>query len=65
MEASNLRRTKLLLLTVFAVLSFAATTFAQPASLASLPEADVLIYLSPQRILNRRTSKKCAAASRR
>lgn len=52
MEASNLRRTKLLLLTVFAVLSFAATTFAQPASLASLPEADVLIYLSPQRILN-------------
>jgi hypothetical protein len=49
-----LRRTKLLLLIVLAVLSFAATTFGQSlsTSLANLPEADVLIYVSPQRILN-------------
>ncbi len=49
-----MRRTKLLLLIVFGVLSFAATTFGQslPTSLANLPEADVLIYVSPQRILN-------------
>ncbi len=49
-----MRRTKLLLLTVLAVFSFAATTFAQSlsASLANLPDADVLIYVSPRRVLN-------------
>jgi hypothetical protein len=46
-----LRHTKLLLIVLFAL---APTVFAQnpQANLASLPEADVLIYLSPQRILN-------------
>ena len=44
----------LLLLAALAVLMFAANVAAQsiPASLASLPEADALIYVSPQRILN-------------
>lgn len=46
-----MRHTKLLLI-VF--LALAPAVFAQnpQAALASLPEADVLIYLSPQRILN-------------
>ncbi len=46
-----MRHTKLLLLVL---LLLAPTAFAQNprAALASLPEADVLIYLSPQRILN-------------
>lgn len=44
----------LLLLTAIAVLTLAPHVAAQtvPASLASLPEADVLIFVSPQRILN-------------
>src|SRR5215217_5443148 len=48
---SLLRHTKLLLL---ALLLLATTALAQnpQAALASLPEADVLIYASPQRILN-------------
>ena len=45
---------KLILLAAIAVLTLAPRVFAQsvPASLATLPEADALIYFSPQRILN-------------
>ena len=45
---------KLLSLTAIAVLALASQTFAQnpQAALATLPEADALIYVSPQRILN-------------
>ena len=45
---------KLLSLTAIAVLALAPKAFAQnpQAALANLPEADVLIYVSPQRILN-------------
>ena len=45
---------KLLLPTAIAVLALASQIFAQnpQAALASLPEADALIYVSPQRILN-------------
>src|SRR5215207_7975715 len=48
---SHLRHTKLLLLVL---LLLATTAFGQnpQAALASLPEADALIYASPQRILN-------------
>lgn len=44
----------LLLFAAIAVLTLVTNAVAQsvPASLASLPEADALIYLSPQRILN-------------
>jgi hypothetical protein len=47
-------RLKLIPLTVVALLSIAIQAFAQNphAALASLPEADALIYISPQRILN-------------
>ena len=47
-------RLKLLPITVVALLSIAIQVFAQnpQAALASLPEADALIYVSPQRILN-------------
>ena len=40
------------LLIVIAVISLASSAAAQTSALASLPEADVLIYVSPQRILN-------------
>ena len=45
---------KLLLLTAVAVLALAPKALAQnpQAALATLPEADALIYVSPQRILN-------------
>jgi hypothetical protein len=45
---------KLPLLTAIAVLALASQIFAQnpQAALATLPEADALIYVSPQRILN-------------
>ena len=43
---------KLPLLVVIAVLLLAPNTRAQTQALASLPEADLLIYVSPQRILN-------------
>ena len=43
---------KLPLLVVIAVLSLAPSARAQTSELASLPEADLLIYVSPQRILN-------------
>ena len=47
-------RLKLLLVALFAVLSLTRAAVAQnsAAALASLPEADALIYVSPQRILN-------------
>ena len=47
-------RFKLLLVALFAVLSLTRAVVAQnsAAALASLPEADALIYVSPQRILN-------------
>src|SRR6185436_3507650 len=47
-------RLKLLLITPIVVLSIAHAVVAQnpSAALASLPEADMLIYASPQRILN-------------
>jgi len=47
-------RIKLLPLTTIALLSIAIQAFAQNphASLATLPEADALVYVSPQRILN-------------
>jgi hypothetical protein len=43
---------KLPLFAVIAVLLLAPGALAQQAALASLPEADTLIYVSPQRILN-------------
>jgi hypothetical protein len=47
-------RFKLLPLALFAVLSITSAAIAQnsAAALASLPEADAVIYISPQRILN-------------
>lgn len=47
-------RLKLIPLTAIAILSLALQAFAQNphAALANLPEADALIYISPQRILN-------------
>ena len=47
-------RLRLIPLTVIALLSLAIPALAQNphASLASLPEADALVYVSPQRILN-------------
>lgn len=52
----NLRQTssKLFFLSIIALLTLAHEVLAQsvPASLAALPEADALIYVSPQRILN-------------
>jgi hypothetical protein len=65
MEVPQLHRRawKQYLLIVFAVLSFATTTFAQSlsTSLGNLPEADVLIYVSPQRILNDAAPKVMSA----
>jgi hypothetical protein len=57
-------RQKLLLLAVIAVLTFAHSVLAQSgtAALASLPEADVLIYVSPQRILNEAAPRVLAPA---
>jgi len=47
-------RFKLLPVALFAVLSLTSAAVAQnnAAALASLPEADVLVYISPQRIVN-------------
>ncbi len=47
-------RFKLLPLALFAVLSITSAALAQnsAAALASLPEADAVVYISPQRILN-------------
>ena len=53
MEVPILKRKPSILLLLFVLLSFAPAAFAQaiPAPLANLPEADVLIYISPQRTL--------------
>lgn len=53
MEVPILKRKPSILLLLFVMLSFAPAAFAQaiPAPLANLPEADVLIYISPQRTL--------------
>ena len=55
---------KLLLLAVLAVFSLAQRAVAQSpsAALASLPEADALIYISPQRILNEAAPRVMAPA---
>lgn len=54
MEVPILKRKPSILLLLFVCLSFASVSFAQsiPAPLANLPEADLLIYISPQRTLN-------------
>lgn len=52
MEVFRLKRTILLLLFAFFCFAPAAVAQSLSTSLASLPEADALIYISPQRILN-------------
>jgi hypothetical protein len=49
-----LKRKPSILLLLFVLLSIASVSFAQsiPAPLTNLPEADLLIYISPQRTLN-------------
>jgi hypothetical protein len=49
-----LKRKPSILLSLVALLSFAPAAFSQsiPPALANLPDADVLIYISPQRTLN-------------
>lgn len=55
---------KFLSLTVITVLALASQIFAQnpQAALATLPEADALIYVSPQRILNEAAPRVIAPA---
>ncbi len=55
---------KSLLLAAVAVLSITSSVFAQnsAAALASLPEADALIYVNPQRILNEAAPRVMPAA---
>ena len=57
-------RIKLLPLALFAVLSITSVAVAQnsAAALASLPEADAIIYVSPQRILNEAAPRVMAPA---
>ena len=54
MEVPILTRKTSILLLLFALLSFASTAFSQaiPVPVANLPDADVLIYISPQRTLS-------------
>jgi hypothetical protein len=47
------------LLTILLLLPFAALAQDARTSLANLPDADVLIYLSPQKILNRQSWRRC------
>ena len=63
MEVPRLRF-KLLPLALFAVLSLTSAARAQnnAAALANLPEADALIYISPQRILNEAAPRVLPAA---
>jgi hypothetical protein len=63
MEVPILKRKPSILLLLIAFLSFAPAAFAQTMStqLANLPEADVLIYVSPQRLLNDFMPKVMAA----
>lgn len=60
MEALTLKRTPSILLLLITFLCFAPAALAQSA-LASLPEADALIYVSPQRILNEAVPKAMPA----
>lgn len=66
LEVSTLQQTssKLLLLAAVAVLAFAPSVVAQSltASLSGLPEADALIYVSPQKILNEAAPRVMAPA---
>ena len=57
-------RFKFLFVALFAVLSLTRTAVAQnsAAALANLPEADALIYVSPQRILNEAAPRVIAPA---
>jgi hypothetical protein len=57
-------RFKFLPLALFAVLSLTSVAVAQnnAAALANLPEADVVIYVSPQRILNEAAPRVMSAA---
>ena len=57
-------RLKFLFVALFAVLSLTRTAVAQnsAAALANLPEADALIYVSPQRILNEAAPRVIAPA---
>lgn len=59
-----MRKTHLLFLTVIAVLTLTPAAFAQSATaaLAGLPEADTLIYVNPQRILNEAAPRVLAPA---
>src|SRR5688572_5855751 len=52
MEVQILKRKPSILLLLIAFLSFAPAAFAQSTQLANLPEADLLIYISPQRLFN-------------
>jgi len=54
MEVPILKRKPSILLLLFVLLSSASAAFSQaiPAPLTNLPDADVLIYISPQRTLN-------------
>lgn len=60
MEALTLKRTPSILLLLITFLCFAPAALAQ-SPLASLPEADALIYVSPQRILNEAVPKAMPA----
>lgn len=61
---SPILRFKLLPIALFAVLSLTSIAVAQnsAAALASLPEADAVIYVSPQRILNEAAPRVMAPA---
>ena len=61
MEALTLKRTPSILLLLITLVCFAPAALAQSA-LSSLPEADALIYISPQRILNDALPKAMPAA---
>lgn len=60
MEALTLKRTPSILLLLITFLCLAPAALAQ-SPLASLPEADALIYVSPQRILNEAVPKAMPA----
>ena len=59
-----MRKTNLLFLAVITILTLASAVFGQSASasLSALPEADTLIYVNPQRILNEAAPRVLAPA---
>lgn len=63
MEVPILKRKPSILLLLFVLLSFTPAAFSQaiPAPLTNLPEADVLIYISPQRTISDFLPKVLAA----